>query len=770
MRLVRNKRTFVRFHVRSTSGIHSTFAMLRAQRGGNVAWLYPINGAWGNISVRPSPDRGVLDHAFLFELPAGFKEGTVTLTAYLNPVTWWRSRNPQETNYGNNDLSTSVSFESVPTVHLVVYRVGYRLSGTDYWPPVSHVNQAADWLRRAYPLNALNVWTRTHFWGNGSVNDIGDLTDPSCGQVNSMLWGKKVWDIIWSFGTIPIGTRYYGLVSDVGGFMRGCSPVPGHTSSGPTGTNTWGWDFDGSYGDWYTAHELGHAYSRGHANFCDAAGGPAYPYTDGRISPALSGNSAIYGFDISTRAIYGPNWKDVMTYCDNQWISDFTYEGIMTYFQSNPVAASLADRRLVEQVDRLLVMGSIDPVKQEVILNPLFVIPNAGDVDPRVPGPYAIVLRNAAGSVLARYPFTPEETHGGPTRPGAPQQEREIELLAISELVPYVAGTVRVDIEGPGGALLKSVTAGANPPSVTVTSPNGGEVLAGNTITVTWTASDPDGDPLTFNVQYSPDNGASWEMVAQNVVGNNAALDAVNVIRSNGAQGLFRVWASDGIHTASDTSNRPFTVPNRVPTVQIVAPSGPTTIAISQTLNLEGAAYDIDTGTMADGQLRWSSNRDGVLGNGAQLSIASLSEGVHTITFRADDGEGSVATASVQVTVSDPTRLPAVADALQAGPAVIFLDPVRGEASAPLSIDNRNVANPIPWNAAASEPWVKLSATSGTTPAQITVSFQNAGLAEGAYTADITLTSPAWPGQSVVIRVELNLTRARFYLPVNLKR
>jgi hypothetical protein len=68
--------------------------------------------------------------------------------------------------------------------------------------------------------------------------------------------------------------------------------------------------------------------------FCGATGGASYPYPDGRISPALTGATALYGFDILNRAIYDPNWKDVMTYCQSEWVSDFTYEGIRAYLSS----------------------------------------------------------------------------------------------------------------------------------------------------------------------------------------------------------------------------------------------------------------------------------------------------------------------------------------------------------------------------------------------------------------------------------------------------
>jgi len=769
VRLVANKRTYVRFHVHSTTGLHPTGALLFAQRGSNITALFPINA--GSVTVRPLPGRGVLNHSFLFELPNGYKTGTVTLTAYMNPLLFWpATRDPLEWSYANNSATATVSFEPVSSLNLVIYRVGYRLGGTTYYPSISDRNQLIDWLKRAYPVSHINVWKRNYYYGDASVNSQGNMTHPNCGDVNSILSTKRLFDKLfgWLFSSgPPTGAHYYGMVDDGGDFMRGCAKgIPAYTAAGPTGSSTWGWDFDGSYGDWYGGHELGHTYGRYHAMFCGAGGGIPYPYPSGRISPSLTGNSAIYGFDISNHDIYGPSWKDLMSYCDNQWLSDFTYEGLMDYFQTHVTVAG-ADRRTLDQTDRLLVSGTIDPTTDEVALNPLMVIPDAGDIQERIPGDYAIVLRNASNLELARYPFTALTLEDEKPQVAAVNEDLNVDLLLITELVPYVGGTTKVEIEKLG-SVLTHVTAGAAPPIVNLTYPNGGEVVTEDPINVNWTADDPDGDPLFFSLQYSRDDGVSWEMLAQNLTDTSVDLTASSV--GSAAQGRFRVWASDGIHTTTDESDASFTVPNRLPEIEITEPTGPVTIAISQTLTLEVDAYDPESGTMAGSQLEWLSNLDGSLGSGDSLTIETLTEGIHTVTLLADDGEGGVMTDTVQVTVvAELTDLPAVPDRLVAGPSLITFDVGVGGTTAQVSIENENTGNPIAWSAVASEPWVQLSATSGTTPAEITASFNDTGIGPGTHGATITVTSADLPGESVIIIVEAVISGYELNLPLILR-
>ncbi len=104
-----------------------------------------------------------------------------------------------------------------------------------------------------------------------------------------------------------------------------------------------------------------------------------------------------------------------------------------------------------------------------------------------------------AGGELARCPSTPGDLG---TEPAS-------SLHHFDETEPSVANTVRVDIEGPRGAVIATRSAGSAVPADRVVSPNGGETLSGDTATVTWTASDADGDPLTATVRYGDDDGAT---------------------------------------------------------------------------------------------------------------------------------------------------------------------------------------------------------------------------------------------------------------------
>jgi parallel beta-helix repeat protein len=101
------------------------------------------------------------------------------------------------------------------------------------------------------------------------------------------------------------------------------------------------------------------------------------------------------------------------------------------------------------------------------------------------------------------------------------------------------------------------------PPQVTVIYPNGGEVVAGE-ITIQWSASDDVTMDLngTILIEYSPDNGSSWNQIAAQQ--NNVGLYQWNTtLIPDGYGYLIRVSATDEfLNTGSDTSDASFSINN----------------------------------------------------------------------------------------------------------------------------------------------------------------------------------------------------------------
>jgi len=121
---------------------------------------------------------------------------------------------------------------------------------------------------------------------------------------------------------------------------------------------------------------------------------------------------------------------------------------------------------------------------------------------------------------------------------------------------PYISDTARIVI-GEGTTDIVSRTVSAHAPGVTVVSPNGGEKIGGST-TVSWTATDQDGDDQTFAVLYSPDGGTTWEALVTGLTAQSYEWDISGL--SPGNSYLVKVMATDGFNTGQDVSDAVFAI------------------------------------------------------------------------------------------------------------------------------------------------------------------------------------------------------------------
>ena len=90
--------------------------------------------------------------------------------------------------------------------------------------------------------------------------------------------------------------------------------------------------------------------------------------------------------------------------------------------------------------------------------------------------------------------------------------------------------------------------------------------------------------------------------------------------------------------------------PNTPPVLTLTSPVDGSVVDEGSEVTLIASASDAEDGDLG-AQIGWSSDRDGVLGTGASLTVSGLSVGTHRLTARVSDSAGELAEASVSLTV-----------------------------------------------------------------------------------------------------------------------
>jgi hypothetical protein len=338
-------------------------------------------------------------------------------------------------------------------------------------PPRTHLPSGTDvaliasWLRRAYPIARLDLTTTTV--------DAVAAGEFEAAQVNAQLLSLRAVDV--ATGT-DRRTHYYGMVADGGFFMRGRAsdvprtPRPGTVASGPTGPGSFGWDFDGSYGDWYGGHELGHTFGRFHAEFCGATDGADYPFPDGQLSGP---GQRFVGIDVGDpelglpmRILDGTTAHDVMTYCNDQWLSSFTYRGVLDRLAAEdalPSGTRTAGPTAVGGID-----GLGGPVMR--LIAALNLTRNSGSITAVLP----VSDGSGSGSDATDRAGTHEVTIRIRDDGGATLDERPASFVpsACEDPDEDVTGVVDMDLPTPDGAASVEVLVGG---LVVASQPVGGE-------------------------------------------------------------------------------------------------------------------------------------------------------------------------------------------------------------------------------------------------------------------------------------------------------
>jgi hypothetical protein len=497
------------------------------------------------------------------------------LNISLASLTNARTGIPFDVSLNNLDATRTVTFTASAPLRVRILGIRYQCSGPTGTPPVTHTPAQRDfdminsWLRRAYPV--AEVISSQAIIDGPWTQPLLDCPAPSgmgsaCNAVNALLAAIRAQDV--GAGT-DRRTHYYGLVSDGGFAMGGCAAIPSEVdpsavASGKTGDPARGsaevnWDTDGSYGDWYAGHELGHTLGRKHPGFCrQTRDDENYPFVKGQLANA---DDAFVGFDVGDPAqnlpmvaLPGVDWHDVMTYCPNRWLSSYTYEAIRRRLRredllnpgpslgpgSGSGAGMPQGKQVPETITReeaaertlISVVATVNLTQGEgkiKYVNPL----SQGEASRTEPdgSPVMFRVKGADGRVLHEYrpsvkPFSNRSPEG--------------DQLGLVDVVLAVQPDARVVELSVAGNVVDTFRAGATPPDVHGARRTDAQ---GDQLSLDWQTETETGDH-TYIVQVSTDNEKSWQTLAVGLATPEVTIDRNQFYGAENV--LVRVIATDG--------------------------------------------------------------------------------------------------------------------------------------------------------------------------------------------------------------------------------
>ena len=260
-----------------------------------------------------------LGSTFNFELEAAELPLNVELGVTLEDASGPGGGDPALTTFDSAvDLASGLPMTLGRELTLVIIPFRYQEDGSDRLPDTGGdaLDEIRELFEAMYPLSSLDVQVGTAIDWDSEISRDGTGFEAALEEVTDLRDAASVSD----------NTYYYGLFDPDDDFGSFCSSSCVAGLSWLTTTTAYP-AFRSSVGIGYRGvapavmvHEVGHAHGRDHAP-CGVSGDAAYPYTGGLIGS--------WGYDRRSSELLDPSvYADMMGYCRDTWISDYTFDAI----------------------------------------------------------------------------------------------------------------------------------------------------------------------------------------------------------------------------------------------------------------------------------------------------------------------------------------------------------------------------------------------------------------------------------------------------------
>jgi hypothetical protein len=321
-------------------------------------------------------------------IPASRVQANLAILADVDP-----SNAVPETDKSDNSWPASgvpAPIQVLPVAPLHLRFVPVRQGGLTGNVTSANQEQLLALTRSMYPLAAYDIDVRATYTSSSG---------PLVSNDSNGAWGAILSEV-YALRTADASTRnYFGVV--------GTSYNSGYAGLGYIGAPAAiGWDKANTVANVVT-HELGHNFGRSHAPCGVTPADASYPYPNAIIGE--------WGLDLGALALKSPSgFKDIMSYCGPNWVSDYTYEGILNFRGAGPLIASASTASPAGL--GLLVWGRIR--RDSVILEPAFLVRAPARL-PANGGRHRITGTAANGATLFDFSFDGDVA---PDLPNGPEE------------------------------------------------------------------------------------------------------------------------------------------------------------------------------------------------------------------------------------------------------------------------------------------------------------------------------------------------------------
>ncbi len=667
--LVAGHETYVRGYARldsySFAKIFYSTAVLHGFRNGTEfpdSPIYPVESVpmmTGAVSLAQL--RGDMQHSFLFRLPASWvKSGSdlpaeLTFTMTANPDLGIPETAAQPLSDNTVSLLQPATLIAglepcLVTVPLVSKGPIYQRYN-DPFGFVKIMGRALSLLPAAHlnvqpflVMDPVGDWNNPFDFADSKFDSGPDAWDDALGAVDGLH--------LWSDPCQGGDEHFVGMVhplaqagSDIGGIGRrpGKAVVVTFASTAGNGHSTMGGTI--------LAHELGHNYGRRHINCGGFPSGQAnfdlltYPCSLG--NPDTSLVTSTFGYDPIDNVAIPPNTAaDLMSYASPDWVSAYNWDNnlglppLSNVQQLPPANGGSPSPQLNGLV--MLVIGLLHPGYASASLAPSYVIPQSAApaqvlADSRrqsaeaagETNPVFVVFLDIGGNTLSQVAIAVDKG-AAENRPDRLRFGQYVDVPASAQAFRLVQG----------GQVLAERFFSPNAPTLAISAPVIDSVAG--TLHLSWSASDPDGDPLRFTLQYSTDNGATWSALRTDYP--YLEITFGTSLLPGGAQCLLRVLATDGANTAI-AATPPFTMPVKPPTALIGGVTDGQRLDYGSEASLLGSAINPGNGSQSN-QFQWTiSGPTPTTSSNSVVALKRLSPGDYTATLNVTAVNGLVGNA-----------------------------------------------------------------------------------------------------------------------------